>query len=273
MKAQASRTAWLLAGAVVIVIVLGCGETAEIGELVKESRSVEQGDAESVEVDIEMGMGNLHISGGAKNLMEGKFVYNVVGWEPEIEYEVFNGRGELTVRRPVGQASRLGRRARYEWDIRLDDDVPMNLDIQIGAGEAHLDLGSLSLDRLDVSAGAGEVGVYLTGQPSVGKLTMETGAGDVTVDLTGDWRDDLTAVIAGGVGRLTVRLPADVGVRVDADKGIGKITARGFVRDGDTFVNDAYGESDVTLDISCKTGIGAIILELEGRSEREGATI
>ena len=273
MSAKVSRTAGLLAGMVVMTLILGCGETAEIGELVKESRSVELRAAKSVDAEIEMGVGNLFVSGGAKDLMNAKFVYNVLGWEPDIEYDVVNGHGELTVRRRIGETSRLGRNARYEWDIRLNDGVSMDLDIQLGAGEAHLDLGSLSLGRLNVAAGAGEVEVFLTGRPSVDRFSMETGAGDVTVDLTGDWRDDLTAAIVGGVGRLTLRLPADVGVRVEADKGIGKITARGLVKDDDTFINEAYGDSDVTLDIRCKTGIGAIILELEGTSEGESVTI
>lgn len=265
------------AGIVGILVVLGsglsCGETVEIGELVRETKSVELGDAESVDVEIEMGAGKLVIAGGAEDLLEGEFIYNVIGWEPEIEYDVRGGRGHLKVLRPIGRGGRLSKRARYEWGLRLKDEVPIDLDIELGAGGSYLELGSLMLEGLNITTGAGEVQVDLSGRPSVRSLKLETGAGDVTVDMRGDWRRDAKATITGGVGRLRLRLPVDVGVRVEAEKGIGKISAGGMVREGDAYVNRAYGASDVTLDIRCATGIGAIILEVDGYVEPEGVTI
>ncbi len=53
-----------------------------------------------------------------------------------------------------------------------------------------------------------------------------------------------------------------MGVRVDAKTGIGGINATGLKRDGSACVNDAYGESDVTLWIDIKGGVGEINLEL-----------
>jgi hypothetical protein len=264
----------LLAVALAAMLAGGCGETAEIGELVEKQESVDLGSAETVDVEIEMGMGELSVSGGGGSLMEGSFIYNVIGWDPEISYNVSGGTGYLVVRRGIGHTERLGHGARYEWDLKFDDRVPMNLDIQLGAGSSELRLGSLNLDQLDISTGAGEVRIYLTGRPSVRKLDVETGAGDVTVDLTGRWRDDLDAKIVGGVGRLTLRLPDDVGVAVRAKKGLGKVTARGglYERD-DTYVNDAYGDSGTTLEIECGTGIGSIILEMGEASAAEGVTI
>jgi hypothetical protein len=254
-------------------LVTGCGETVEIGRLVEKSESVELGSARVAEIEIEMGAGELYITGGAGNLMDAKFTYNVVGWDPEIDYTVSGDKGHLAVRRPLG-GFRLGRGARYEWDLKLNSDVPMDLDVQLGAGESHLEIGDLDLDELEITTGAGEVEVYLTGRPTARRITIETGAGDVTVDMTGRWSSDLEADIVGGVGRLRLRLPDDVGVRVKAGKGLGKITASdGFLQDGDHFVNDAYGESEVILDIDCGTGIGSIILELEGSSGVEGVTI
>jgi hypothetical protein len=149
----------------------------------------------------------------------------------------------------------------------------MDLEVELGAGAGRLDIGSLSLKGLRITAGAGEVEVLLTGQPEVEDLEVQVGAGDVTVDLTGDWSGDLDAEIKGGVGRLTLRLPTDVGVRVDAEKGIGKVRARGMQRKGEAYVNDAYGRSDVTLRIDCAAGIGSIILESDDHSDDDGVTI
>jgi predicted membrane protein len=82
------------------------------------------------------------------------------------------------------------------------------------------------------------------------------------VDLTGDWKNNVTARIRGGVGKATVRLPQDLGVRVHAEGGIGAINAHGFKRDGGAYVNDAYGKSDINLRVDVQGGVGEINLEL-----------
>ena len=45
---------------------------------------------------------------------------------------------------------------RNEWDLRLYDEVPMDLSVDMGAGTSDLQLAGLSLTGLDVSLGAGE---------------------------------------------------------------------------------------------------------------------
>jgi hypothetical protein len=87
------------------------------------------------------------------------------------------------------------------------------------------------------------------------------GAGKTTVDLTGDYAQDFDASIQGGVGEATVLLPSEVGVKAKAQGGIGKINAEGLKRVGDSYVNDAYGESDVTLSVDVQGGVGQINLE------------
>ena len=129
---------------------------------------------------------------------------------------------------------------RYEWDLRLNDDVSIEMGIDLGAGTADLKLDSLSLTQLGVNAGAGEV----------------------TVDLTGDRQVDLDAEIKGGAGKATVRLPREVGVRVNVEGGLYKINAGALKKDGDAYVNDAYGKSETTLRLDVTAGLGAIDLEL-----------
>jgi hypothetical protein len=124
--------------------------------------------------------------------------------------------------------------------LRLKDNIPVELEVHLGAGKSDLVLGSLALRRLDVNMGVGEC----------------------VVDLAGDWKEDLRANIKGGIGKATVRLPQDVGVRVRAKGGIGEIRRGPLQRKGDFFVNDAYGKSAVTLDVNVEGGIGEINLEL-----------
>ena len=92
---------------------------------------------------------------------------------------------------------------------------------------------------------------------------MDVGAGDATVDLNGDWEHDVEAYIQGGIGNTVLRLPKDIGVRVIVNKALGKVDANGLTRDGDVYVNDAYGVSPVTVEINIQSGIGQTVLEVE----------
>lgn len=260
MTTKVTKLAGLLAVAPVLLLASGC---VPVGELQIESKAVELGEAEAVDVEIKMGAGKLTVAGGARELLEADFVYNLPAWKPQVDYYVSGRRGRLTVRQPPSARVRgihLGD-VRYEWDLRLKDDVPMELRVDLGAGKSDLELGRLSLTTLDIRTGAGKATVDLADSQTLTRLDLDMGAGEVTLDLTGDWKTDLDARIKGGVGRTTLRLPTDVGVRVYAKGGIGKINARGLKSDDDAYVNDAYGKAEVTLRIDIEAGIGEINLE------------
>ena len=94
-------------------------------------------------------------------------------------------------------------------------------------------------------------------------MKVSTGAGDVLVDLSGGgFTEDLRASVEGGAGAFRVRVPADVGVRVSGVRdGLGSFQIDGFTRDGDEYVNDAYGRSSVTIDLRVSRGVGEVVIE------------
>ncbi len=63
--------------------------------------------------------------------------------------------------------------------------------------------------------------------------------------------------------RATLRLPSEVGVRVDVKSALGTVVGLGLTRQGESYVNAAYGSSDVTLQVNMQPGIGLINLEVE----------
>lgn len=225
---------------VTAVSLVGCSSRAKVGALKTESRSVELGDAKSVRVEINMGAGNLLVTGGAEKLMDADFNYNVADLKPIVEYT----DGTLTVRhREVDGLPALQGITDYrnEWGLRLSDAVPMDLRVDLGAGSSSLKLAGLPLTRLDVSLGAGED----------------------NIDLSGDWVRDLHVTISTGAANINLRLPRNVGVRVQVESGPNRIEATGLTQAGDIYTNDAYGTSDVTMEINMEAGIGQINLEVE----------
>jgi hypothetical protein len=57
-------------------------------------------------------------------------------------------------------------------------------------------------------------------------------------------------------------LPSEIGVRATAQGGLGKIDAEGLEKEGSAYVNDAYGNSEVTLEVDVQGGVGQINLEV-----------
>jgi hypothetical protein len=90
-----------------------CGRQ-QVGELQRQSKSVDVEQARSVRTDLEISAGELNLTGGADRLMEADFSYNVADWEPEVNYEVSGDRGELSVRQGEGGGVNLGGDARNE---------------------------------------------------------------------------------------------------------------------------------------------------------------
>jgi hypothetical protein len=219
-------------------LLAGCAPRARVGELRSESQFVELGDAESVRVEINLGAGDLEVKGGAEKLLEADFTYNVDELKPEVKYT----DGTLVLRQPDNEGLPDLRGItdfRNEWGLRLNEGVPLELSVNVGASE--LRLAVLSLTGLDITLGAG------------GSM----------IDLRGDWAHDLNVTIDAGAGDITVRLPGDVGARVTVDAGVGTVDAPGLIKDGNLYTNTAYGVSATTLQVDIQAGVGQINLEFE----------
>jgi len=212
----------------------GCVITREpVGPAQYESRSVERGDAKEVNVHLTMGAGQMKVGSGTHKLMQGYFTYTVPSWKPDLNY----GAGDLTVAQPKNHSVHIGNN-KYEWDLRFAQDIPLNFHVNFGAGEAQLDLGSLTLRHVSV----------------------DMGVGSLKLDLRGIPKQDYDVTINGGVGEAVVHVPSTVGVYAEASGGIGEISARGLRKRDGNWVNDAYNEPGPKIHLSVHGGIGQISL-------------
>lgn len=231
------HTAPVFVGLLIFVALLATGcnvPRLATGPTETETQIVELGNADQVNAAIRMGVGKLTVSPGTDDLLDATFRYNVPAWKPVVSYE----SGDLLVTMPDtdGIEGIPDSNIEYEWDLMLNGDVPMDLKIELGAGESELNLGGLNLTHLDISSGVG----------------------DSTVDLSGKWQQSTAVAISGGVGSLDLTVPSDIGVRVDVQQGLGNVTVNGLQRSGDVFTSEAYGSADVNLDINISAGVGEI---------------
>jgi hypothetical protein len=172
--------------------------------------------------------------------MEAEFNYNVDAWKPQVEYRASGSRGELRISQP-GIGSSGGPGLEYDWDIRLNDDRPIDLTAKLGAGEATMDLRSLNVRGLEISQGVGELKVDLRGTP----------------------KRSYDVRISGGVGEATVQLPKSVGIVATAKGGIGDINVDGLEKRGGYWYNPGHEDDPVRIRVDVKGGVGEIHITAE----------
>jgi len=216
----------------------GCDETsrrAVTGPPLHDMQTVELDKAEMVRVEMRMGAGELNVAGGSSRLLDADFEYILPQSKPVVRYQASSFRGQLTIAQPSGD-SRAG--SPYEWKLRLNNGVPMDVVARLGAGNAEMNLGVLDLRGVEVHMG-------------VGNLDM---------DLRGDPKRDYDVEIHGGVGNATVRLPAGVGIVANARGGIGNIDAQGLEKRNGRWVNARHEDAKITIHLDIRGGVGNITL-------------
>jgi hypothetical protein len=282
MRAAICLRGPVLASILVLALATGCARADEVRT---ERRSVELEGAESVRTDLSMRTGDILVGGGAENLMDATFTYNVPQWKPEVSYRGLALQKELTVEQPDVPGPTFGN-VQNDWEILLNDEVPMNLSVSNSSGDAQLDLGSLSLKSLflkfssgDVAAelgrekplleevtidsSSGDVDVDMTGEYSSPMgLEVDLGSGDLVMDLSGEWPQNLEGDISLSSGTTTLTFPTNVNVYVEAETSSGDINADGLTRDGEAYVNEPYEDSNVSLNLSVQSSSGDINLRL-----------
>lgn len=202
-------------------------------------KSIELDKSEMARVELKMGAGKMVVDGGSPRLMDADFEYDIPSWKPTVRYEATGFRGDLSIEQP--SSSKSTNNVTYTWNLRFNDKLPLDVSANLGAGEAHLNLGTVNLRSLEVRMGVGEVQLDLRGNPS----------------------HDYDVIIHGGVGEAVVHLPSSVGIVATAAGGIGNIDVRGLEKREGRWVNAAHEHSPVTIHVDVKGGIGNITLIAE----------
>jgi hypothetical protein len=201
-------------------------------------RTIDAGGAKSVRATVDLSAGKLDVGSGTTNLLEATF--DQPGDErTKVEYEKNGDAGVLKISQDDSGPHVVfpGNRDR-NWDLKFGGGIPLDLKIDMGAGQGNLNLRGMPITKLELNMGAGQV----------------------NADLTGDRKEDLTADIEGGVGEAEIRLPRNVGVIVQASGGIGSLDTHGLKHQGDRYVNEAYGKPGPTIHLKVEGGVGHINL-------------
>src|SRR5688572_2688852 len=143
----------------------------------------------------------------------------------------------LETRSANTRVSSSGRSESGELRLLLPRAVPLDLDLEFGGAEASLELGGLTLQSVRLECGATDATLNFTtpnrahmrelvvdvgaasftalhlGNANADEVRVRGGMGAVDLDFSGTWQRDLSVVTRVGIGKTTLRVPDDVGVR------------------------------------------------------------
>jgi hypothetical protein len=244
---------------------------------VADPRRGQSGDETSnaMRLDISFGAGDLKLSSGAKDLVNGTATYNIPELKPQITEEDGSIRIEQGDFKLDNFAALNG--VKNEWDLKLGDS-PMDLSIGAGAYDAKLDLGGLSLTSLTVKDGAADVNLsfpspnpvemslfrYETGASNVKleklananfeALSFKSGAGDYTLDFNGELKRSATVMVNTGLSNMILVIPDGVNAVVTVDSGISNISAgSNWEQNGNVYTQSGSGPK-LTFSVQISAG-------------------
>ena len=239
----------ILAILVLALASMACGfsidlpKQAKAGPEIKDSITVADPKAEETRLNITFGAGDLTLSSGAQNLVDGNVIYNVKDLKPEVT----TTDGNIEIKQGNFEGIPPFDGMKNEWDLKLGK-APMDLTINAGAYTGNYDLGGLALKSLTVKDGAAHVELtfsqpnttnmsvfrYETGASNVkltslananfNSMSFSSGAGDYTLDFSGELKRDATVNLSSGLSNLIVVIPDGVNAIVTVEGGLANVS-------------------------------------------------
>lgn len=179
----------------------------------------------------------------------------------------------------------LGEKSRGEMRLSLSRSVPVDLSLSLGASKATLDLGGLDITALQLESGASETVIDFSSpnqgrmrtldvdvgaasfearnlaNANVPKVRIHGGVGGVELDFGGQWQQDMDVNVDLALGKLTLHVPRDVGVRVEVEKFLATFDEQGLVKRGDAYYSDNWDRAKYHLRLRAQTTFGGIELD------------
>lgn len=242
------------------------------------------GKEKSLSADIRFDIGSLDISGDKDtNLYSVELEYDKSSYQPEINYRPPAGGDEGALSFRLESNHKIGLRAEHHNRLRLNltKSIPIKLSINTGVGDARLSLSGLEISRLDLESGVGgsklssyepnavpcdfirikngvgSMDAVGLGNLNFRELEFEGGVGGANLDFTGAWKRDADIRVQVGVGGVTLRMPRELGVRVEAEKHfLSGFHLEGFNQRDSFYYSESYDRAKVRVSVRVATGVG-----------------
>lgn len=263
------------------------GQSAEWFEL--SSRRQTDG-IETLEADIEYGVGRLDVGPADEGLLYRLDLrYDARRFDPVRRWNAADGAGRLALQLHSDdgdfsfgdfedvKADELG-----SLTLGLSREVPTSLSLGVMAAEVRMNLGGVALsrlvfrtgasetsidfdapnpvrmDRLELAAGAADFRATGLGNARFDRFEFVGAVGDVRLDFAGDWEGSADGEIKMGLGSLRLTFPRGLGVRIDRRAILTSFNSSGFDQVDGAYQTSNWETATSRLTLSLRAGFGDI---------------
>lgn len=169
-----------------------------------------------------------------------------------------------------------------ELRLTLPRSVPLDLGFEFGGTQSVLDLGDMSLQSvrlecgatdamllfsrpnrirmrdLEVNVGAADFSARQLANANADQIRVRGGVGSIDLDFGGTWTHDLSVSTRLVMGELTLRVPPDVGVRVEVQRVVAGFEHAGLEKRDDGWYSPNYDAAPHKLKVRAETLFGKI---------------
>jgi hypothetical protein len=176
-----------------------------------------------------------------------------------------------------------------ELMLSLPRTVPLDLSFELGGTQSTLELGGLSLQSLRLECGATDATLNFTtpNRTRMREMEIDVGAADffaqhlananaenvrlsggvgvVDLDFGGAWTQDMNVSARLAIGKLVLRLPTDVGVRLEVQRVAAGFEHPGLVKRDDAWYSENWDSASHKLHVRAETFFGKIEVRRDTR--------
>jgi hypothetical protein len=176
-----------------------------------------------------------------------------------------------------------------ELKLMVPDRVPLELDLELGGTQSAIELGGLSLNALrlecgatdatlqfsspnrtrmrdvEIDVGAADFTAVNLGNSNAEQIRLRGGIGVIDLDFGGTWTRDMTVSTRLVVGKLVLRIPSDVGLRLEVQRVATGFEHEGLTKRDDAWYSDNYERAPHKLHLRAETFFGKIDIQRGAR--------
>ncbi len=257
-------------------------------EMVTMNQAQPVGKEKSLESTIRFDIGSLEITGERQSasLYSYDLEYDKAGFSPDVHYNAAMDGTEGRLFFSLEKTHNMGihpQRFNNKLLLSFNESLPLKLKVTAGVGDARLSLSGLRISQIDFESGVGEARVSAyepnlipcdsiklkngvgrleaigLGNLNFRELEFEGGVGGASLDFTGEWKQNAEIRIKVGVGGVNVRLPRDIGVKVEAEQNfLSGLHLEGFNRQDSYYYSENYDKAAIRITLDVATGIGGL---------------
>jgi len=155
----------------------------------------------------------------------------------ELKFDTLNQKADINFEMVGGKHKfRNLKFNKQNVDIKLNNKISWNINFEIGAAKAEIDLANLNTQFVNFKSGASSVKIRMGEKSDYTKLKFETGA-----------------------SKYDIEVPQNVGCQINSDLGLSKKEFNGFEKiDNGTYQTENFDKSKKKIIIDMQAGISSI---------------